>query len=58
MKTILSVMALVMICSAACAEMGYVRSYTRRDGTFVSGHYKDVSRDGNPYNNRKYILGY
>lgn len=59
MKRILSLtLLIVMISGIAQAEMGYVDSYYRRDGTYVSGHWKDTSGDGNPYNNRRYILGY
>ena len=28
----------------------WVNGYTRRDGTYVEGHYRS-NRDGNPYNN-------
>lgn len=31
----------------------YVSGYTRKDGTYVSGHYRS-SPDGNPYNNWSY----
>jgi hypothetical protein len=37
--------------SAADAE--WVRPYTRRDGTYVQGHYRS-NPDGNPYNNSSY----
>ncbi len=39
------------------AEINYVKSYSRKDGTSVSGHYRDTSGDGNSYNNANY-LGY
>jgi hypothetical protein len=58
MKTIIFTALLATICTASLAEMGYVDSYYRRDGTYVQGHYKDISADGNPYNNRIYTLGY
>lgn len=58
MKSLIAVLLLMVFAGSAFAEIGYVQSYYRRDGTYVSGHYKDVSHDGNPYNNRKYILGY
>lgn len=38
-------------------EIKYIDGYTRGDGTAVSGHYRDTSNDGNPYNNANY-LGY
>ena len=33
------------------AEWKYVQGYNRSDGTYVSGHMKDTSGDGNSYNN-------
>ena len=39
------------------ASIRYVNGYTRSNGTNVSGHYRDTSNDGNPYNNANY-LGY
>jgi hypothetical protein len=39
------------------AGIRYVNGYYRSSGTYVSGHYKDTSHDGNPYNNANY-LGY
>jgi len=41
----------------ADATVKYVQGYTRSNGTSVSGHYRDTSNDGNPYNNANY-LGY
>jgi len=29
----------------------WVNDYFRRDGTYVSGHFRDTSNDGNSYNN-------
>ena len=46
-----------LIADTAFAAIKYINSYTRRDGTQVSGHYRDTSNDGNPYNNANY-LGY
>lgn len=57
MKILLAVL-LLAFASTAFADMGYVSGYSRSDGTYVQGHYKDTSHDGNPYNNRKYVLGY
>ena len=48
----------ILFSSKAFADLNYVGGYTRHDGTYVSGHYKDTSADGNPYNNRKYLWGY
>lgn len=58
MKKLIALLVFVSLASAAYAEMGYVDSYYRQDGTYVSGHYKDVSGDGNPYNNRRAVWGY
>ncbi len=58
MRTISLLILIVMVAGIAHASMGYVNPYYRRDGTYVSGHWKDTSGDGNPYNNRRYILGY
>jgi hypothetical protein len=54
------ILALVLLAASqvAFAEMGYVSGYSRSDGTYVQGHYKDTSADGNPYNNRGYLWGY
>jgi len=60
MKCLL-IIFLAMVCWTSnrlqFAEINYVDSYYRSNGTYVSGHYKDTSADGNPYNNAKY-LGY
>lgn len=58
MRTISLLILIVMATGIVHADMGYVDSYYRRDGTYVSGHWKDTSGDGSPYNNRRYILGY
>ena len=39
-------------------DIGYVSGYSRHDGSYVQGYYKDTSGDGNPYNNRKALWGY
>lgn len=41
----------------AFADIKYVNGYSRKDGTQVSGHYRDTSNDGNESNNANY-LGY
>lgn len=41
----------------AFADINYINGYTRSNGSYVSGHYRDTSNDGNPYNNANY-LGY
>ncbi|HYE22672.1 MAG TPA: hypothetical protein VD998_03735 [Verrucomicrobiae bacterium] len=45
----------VAVAGTAYAEIKYVKSYNRSDGTYVSGHYKDTSGDGNRYNNANYL---
>jgi hypothetical protein len=52
-----AVMMLVTMASEAFCEIRYINSYMRSNGTVVRGHYRDVSCDGNPYNNANY-LGY
>lgn len=61
MKTFLTALAFLfavtLFVDSALAEIKYVNSYSRKDGTYVSGHYRDTSNDGSPYNNANY-LGY
>lgn len=59
-KTIILAIAAVIVLGAITeshAAIRYVGGYSRSDGTYVSGHYRDTSNDGNPYNNANY-LGY
>jgi len=59
-KLIISLVAIGIIlgsASNAFARIKYISGYYRSNGTPVSGHYRDVSNDGNPYNNANY-LGY
>lgn len=58
MKTLILIFTLVCFAGPVIADINYVGGYTRSDGTYVSGHYKDTSADGNPYNNRKAVWGY
>lgn len=58
MRTIILTAVLVVFASQAFASMNYVSGYSRSDGTYVQGHYKDTSADGNPNNNRKSVWGY
>ena len=46
---------MILNVSSANATIKYVSGYTRSDGSYVSGHYKDTSCDGNPYNNAGYL---
>ena len=50
------IMGLTMV-GNSFAAIKYVGGYYRSSGTYVSGHYRDTSNDGNPYNNANY-LGY
>ena len=56
-KLILVLVALSIISAPAFAAIKRVKGYTKKDGTYVSSHYRDTSNDGNPYNNANY-LGY
>lgn len=57
LATLAMLFAITLFADSALAEIKYVNSYSRKDGTQVSGHYRDTSNDGNPYNNANY-LGY
>jgi hypothetical protein len=48
---------LMLLAVPAQAEIKYIDGYYRESGTYVAPHYRDVSNDGNPYNNANY-LGY
>lgn len=54
---LLIISAFLFSLTPAYADINYVEGYTRKDGTYVSGHYRDTSNDGDPYNNANY-LGY
>jgi len=60
-KSVFSLFILALVFSVAGseakAEIDWIEGYSRKDGTYVSGHYRDTSNDGNPYNNANY-LGY
>lgn len=59
-KTMILTAALLIglsIANEASAAIKYIGGYTRSSGTYVGGHYRDTSNDGNPYNNANY-LGY
>lgn len=55
---LIAIITLFALTKCALADINYVDSYYRGDGTYVSGHYKDTSGDGNPYNNRKALWGW
>ena len=47
----------VALASNQAFAVKYVDGYYTKSGQYRSGHYKDTSGDGNPYNNANY-LGY
>ncbi len=57
MKKLILFVLFMLITTMGYCEIKWVDSYSRRDGTYVTGHYRDTSNDGNPYNNANY-LGY
>jgi len=57
MRSLLIAALLTSIASISFAEVKYIKGYTKRNGDYVRGHYRDTSNDGNPYNNASY-LGY
>ena len=57
MKLLTMILIAVCLFATQAFAIKYINSYTRSDGTYVSGHYRDTSNDGNPYNNANY-LGY
>lgn len=61
MQRFISTLAFAAFLSLLAADSAlvvkYVNGYTKRDGSYVSGHYRDTSNDGNQYNNANY-LGY
>lgn len=46
---------LIALSESAHAEIKRIGGYTRKNGTYVSSHYRDTSNDGNPYNNANYL---
>lgn len=54
MLAIALLMVLTVVADGYCA-IRYINPYFRGDGTYVSGHYRDTSGDGNPYNNANYL---
>lgn len=48
-------LVLALIAAESAYAIKYVNGYSRSDGTYVSGHYKDTSGDGNEYNNANYL---
>lgn len=52
---VLAVVASVHLAGSAFAAIKYIDGYYRSNGSYVSGHYRDTSNDGNPYNNANYL---
>ena len=50
-----AVIAILTMASEAFCEIRYIGPYVRSNGTVVTGHFKDVSCDGNPYNNANFL---
>ena len=50
-------LSILLITVTAQASIRRIAGYSRRDGTWVSGHYRDTSNDGYSYNNAN-TLGY
>lgn len=51
----IAIVAILTMASEAFCEIQYINSYVRSNGTVVGGHFRDVSCDGNPYNNANYL---
>jgi len=49
--------AILMAATDGFCAIKYISGYSRSNGTYVSGHYRDTSGDGNRFNNANY-LGY
>lgn len=52
-----ALMVLISFLTVTLAEAGWVRGYTRRDGTYVQPHFR-TNPDGNPYNNYSFPGNY
>ncbi len=58
MKTLIKLaLAAVIFCSTLAAQAGWVKGYTRRDGTYVSSHYRSSSSSlgGSSSSSRNYV---
>ena len=56
-KNLIIVVLLMLIATPSFAAIKRIKGYTKKNGTYVSSHYRDTSNDGNRYNNANY-LGY
>ena len=50
MKTLFAALVLLILSASLVLADQWVNGYTRKDGTYVGGHYRS-SPDSNPYNN-------
>ena len=57
MKTLIAIALMLMFATTAYCDIKYIGGYDRKDGTYVSGHYRDTSNDGQSWNNAN-TLGY
>ena len=55
MKILLLVIAFLLITTSGFCAVKYIDGYSRRDGTYVTGHYRDTSNDGVRENNANYL---
>jgi opacity protein-like surface antigen len=55
MKLFLAVALMICVFASSAFAIKYISGYSRNDGTYVSGHYRDTSNDGNSYNNANYL---
>ena len=59
MKKLIALFVAVVIClvmvADGCCAIKYISPYIRSNGTYVGGHFRDTSCDGNPYNNANYL---
>jgi len=55
--TIICVTAMMSISVIAEARVKYINGYTRINGTYVGGHYRDTSNNGCEWDNAN-SLGY
>lgn len=50
MKKTMVILAAILCCAVTAAADEYVNGYSRKDGTYVEGHYR-TSPNSNPYDN-------
>lgn len=52
---IVAMVVSLSLISNASARIKWVNGYSTRSGQYRSGHFRDTSNDGNPYNNANYL---